>query len=355
MKVLVDISEEDIDRIRILLASRKISSVSEFVSLSIHNQMAIESGSSEIPTLESLLQSSPGPSRTSSKDEGREQDTRRLPSIKPVKAPKIADSFPFWGTQNKYLCLKQITLDFRRLAAEGKRPWIRYDIAMNRLLQEAVKTRKRLETVDLLLHRPRGEKLSTGFPKNDSKSLTRFEKQFIGGIDGSARHYGMAVMIGFLAAKKEEAQSRVEFGITGKGLEFSALDSPVFDKNESQILPSTPSLSDAEASFIISTLKEVKESEIDLMRFTLEYIVKGKKRPVDGGEPTKKYLDERYPNIAKEKKDQSFSVLEADTIRAGVISRLNELGLIKITRRGTKSEYQVTDLGRNFLKNLRRK
>ncbi|MHA2135328.1 MAG: hypothetical protein ACW99J_15820 [Candidatus Thorarchaeota archaeon] len=355
VKVIIEVSKDDLDKLRMMLAEGKISSFSEFVSVSIQNQIAIEGGTYELPALESLIGQ-----QSESPDSGRERTggkriTQELDETKTVKPSRIDDAFPFWGTQNKYLCLKQVTLDFARLSSEEGLPWIRYDVVMNRLLKEAVGTRKRFEAIDKHQHRPRGEKFSTGFPKNDSKSVTRYEKQFIGGIDGDGRPYGMAVEIGFLVARKGKSHNRVEFGITEAGLRFAGLDSPIFRQKESEILPSTPSLSEAEVEFIISHLKESKSSEIDLMRYTLEYIVSGKNRPTDGAAPTKEYLDEIYPNIAKEKKGGEFSMLEASTIRAGVISRLNELGCIRIAKRGTRSEYHVTDSSEDFLTGSRRK
>lgn len=355
MKAVIEVSKDDLDKLRLLLAEGKISSISEFVSVSIQNQIAIEGGDYELPTLESLIgQQSKLPDSGRERTEGK-RTIQELHEAKTVKPSVINDAFPFWGTQNKYLCLKQVTLDFARLSLEEGLPWTRYDVVMNRLLKEAVRTRRRFEAIDKRQHRPRGEKFSTGFPKNDSKSMTRYEKQFIGGIDGDGRPYGMAVEIGFLVARKGKSHDRVEFGITEAGLEFAGLDSSIFHRRESEILPSTPSLSNTEVEFVISQLGESKPSEIDLMRFTLEYIVSGKNRPSDGALPTKEYLDEAYPNIAKEKKSGEFSLLEASTIRAGVVSRLNELGYIRIAKKGTRSEYHVTDSGKDFLTGSRRK
>ncbi len=355
MKVLIDISKKDLDRIEMLLSKNKISSISNFVSMSIQNQIALESGVSNIPTLESLIQSPVESTKVTLKEKKKEQGTPELPKDMIVNAMKIHDDFPFWGTQNKYLCLKQITLGVVKLASEEGKPWLRYDIVMNRLLQQAVETRKHFEAIDKLLHRPRGERFSTGFPKNDIKSMTRYEKQFIGGIDGNDKLYGMAAAIGFLAIRKEKSSNRVEFGITENGLNFSVLGSPVFHKDPTNLTPSTPTLSDNEVQFIITMLKKVKKSEINLMEFTLKYIASGKKLPEDGSNPTKEYLDRTYPDIAIGKKDGSFSLSEADTIRAGVISRLNELGLIKIIKKGIKSEYQITETGKKFLDDMRRK
>ncbi|MCK5291163.1 MAG: hypothetical protein KAR39_03985 [Thermoplasmata archaeon] len=348
MKVIVDISSDDMKRIRSLLAAETFSSLSHFVNLAIQNQINLEGDISQIPTLESLVQSQTKSAEGITEDESppRPKKSRR---IRTVSAPQIDDSFPFWGTQNKYLCLKQIVLEFSRMASEEGKPWMRYDIVMNRLLKDAVETRERLEAVDKHHRRPRGQKLSAGFPRNDSKSITRYEKQFIGGLDGKGNYYGMAVMMGYLAVRRSEDSDRLEFGITKDGLRFSNLQSPVFRAESPDFSPSTPPLSDDEIQCIVLTLKEERRSEIELMNFTLDYIKSGKSRPREGCQPTKEYLDRTFRDMAKEKKEGSFSSSEADTIRAGVVSRLNELNFIRIERRGTESMYHITEAGHKFM------
>ena len=85
------------------------------------------------------------------------------------------------------------------------------------------------------------------------------------------------------------------------------------------------------------------------MKYTLKYISQGKNQPDDGKIPTKEFLDKSFPEIAQNKKGGSFSIIEANTMRAGIISRLAELGFIKIVKKGIKSEYRVTNKGYDFL------
>lgn len=256
MKVLIDISKEELDRIKILLSTKKINSVSHFVSLAIQNQIELENENYDIPNLESLVHINSSNHNLSIEEKANEQSVIDLKRIQIVDAVNIRNSFPFWGTQNKYLCLKQILVDFSKLSSSEREPWIRYDIVMNNLLKNAVIKRQKFEEIDKLLHRNRGEKISTGFPKNDSKSMTRYEKQFIGGIDGNENYYGMSVLMGFLAVRKNQSSNRMEFGITEEGLTFSKLDSPIFYKNNDQMTPTTPHLSDNEIQFILSILKK---------------------------------------------------------------------------------------------------
>jgi len=347
MKVVIDIGEEDINKIKKALSTENYSSITEFISLAIQNQLTLEK---EIPNLESLVKSKSERNQKLIIDNKKEFEIDDSTKVKTVGFNGGQDSFPFWGTQNKYLCLKQITKDFAKLALMEDSNWIRFDVTLNYLIQQAIETRKKFETIDKHLHRPRGDRFSTGLPLNDSKSVTRYEKQFIGGIDSNDNYYGMAVAMGFLAARRNESTNRTEFGLTKDGLDFSNLNSTIFNKKISDIEPSTPQLSKEEVEYILSILKKHKNSEINLMKTTIKYISEGKNRPDNGQVPTKEYLDKTYPELAKSKRDGSFSKLEAETIRSGVVSRLNELGLINIMRKGIKSEYQITEEGFNFIK-----
>lgn len=346
MKVVIDIKEEDIDRLKKLAHNKKVSSISEFISIAIENQIEKEEELSIYPSLESLItENVDKPNNEIVVEKSRRIDT----DIELVDQSKNIDAFPFWGTQNKYSCIKQIVVDFIDLSYQETEKWKRYDVSMNYLTHKAIETRRKFEAIDKMLHRPRGDKFSTGFPKNDYKSVARYERQFIGGIDSNQKTYGMAIELGFLSVRRNEENGKIEFGLTKEGLQLGKYKSPIFDKKVSDLTQSTPPLSNEEIEFIIKTLFQRKKSEIDLMKYTLQYIKDGKNHPEDGKELTKKYLDNKYPDIARNKKDGSFSILEANTIRAGTISRLTELGLLKIQKKGFTSEYKITDSGNEFL------
>jgi predicted transcriptional regulator len=347
MKVIVNISEDDLTKIKKALISKRYTSISEFVTLAIHNQLSLEGDILKIPNLESLIS----------------QEQEKLPDIikkdiehkigshkiETVPSNEVQDFFPFWGTQNKYLCLKQITTDFLHLASREEKNWIRYDVTMNYLIKRAIEIRRRFESIDKLLHRPRGDKYQTGFPLEDSKSISRYEKQYIGGIDTNNKVYGMALEMGLLSIRRNKETDKLEFGITKEGKDFANIESPILYKKTSNISPTTPHLSDGEVDLIISILKKRKSKEVELMKYTLEYISQGKNQPDDGKAQTKDFLDKSYPEISQNKKGGSYSIIEANTMRAGIISRLAELGFIKIIKKGIKSEYKVTDKGFNFL------
>ncbi len=353
MKVIVNVSEDDITKINELVSTGKISSIPEFISTAIQTQLSFEGEHSEIPTLESIidqkLEQVSTAKQTTIPAETKPTQPTDIKSIETVSSNQIDKDFPFWGTQNKYLCLKQITNDFAKLVAQEKNQWIRYDVAFNSLYKGAVNVKKRFDSMDKTLHRPRGDRLAAGFPKGDSKSLMRYQRQFIGGIDSNDKLYGMATFMGFLGLRRNEDTSRMEFGITDDGMRFSLLKSPVYYKNSEDITPTTNQLSEEEVEYILMTLINRMPAEVKFMKFTLDYIKDGKSKPEDGRVTTKDYLDTTYSDVAHTKKGGSFSEQEAETLRAGVISRMNELGLIKIIRKGIKSEYQLTKVGHKFL------
>ena len=254
MKVIVNISEKDILKIKEMLSSKTYSSISEFVSLAIQNQLLLEGEVTNIPNLESLI------SKDKNKLPNEKIESNKIThhKIETVPFNEIQETFPFWGTQNKYLCLKQITTDFLHLASQEENNWIRYDVTMNHLINGAIEIRRRFESIDKLLHRPRGDKYQTGFPLNDSKSISRYEKQYIGGIDANNKVYGMALEMGFLSIRRNKESDKLEFGITKEGKDFANIESPILYKKTPNISPTTPHLSDREVDFIISILKKRK-------------------------------------------------------------------------------------------------
>ncbi len=346
MKTIVEICDSDLKEIEQLISKGKITSIPVFISMAIRNQIMMEDGQLNSLLLETHFQKEEKPITTRDIQITSE-------NVQTIHAPSSDDKFPFWATQNKYLCLKQITRDFAQVVQERGEKWIRFDIIMNRLIQNAIITRQNFESIDKHFHRGRGEKFSTGFPKNDSKSTSRYEKQFIGGIDGNGNKYGLAVEIGFLDVRFNDSH-RIEFALTEIGFSFSKLESPIFGKNISNLSLQTHALSDDEIEFILSTLKKRKYTEVDLMLTTMEYIRAGKNRPEDGAPIIKAYLDTKYPEISRMKQEGCFSLSEAETIRAGVISRMNELNLINIEKHGLKSQYKLTKTGENFIKNRRK-
>ena len=353
MKVIVNINGEDISKINTLISTGKIVSVPEFISIAIQNQLSYEEEPSEISTLESIIDQKLKQVVTVKnpviQTEIKPSQPINIKSIKTVLPNQTDQNFPFWGTQNKYLCLKQITVDFAQLIAQEQSQWIRYDVAINSLFKGAMNAKERLEYIDTTLHRPRGYRLAIGFPKGDSKSLMRYQRQFIGGIDSKNKVYGMATFMGFLGLRRNEDTNRIEFGITEDGLKFSLYKSPVYDKSADEITPTTKQLSEEEVAFILTVLRNRLPAEVKFMEFTLNYIKDGKNKPEDGRIPTKKYLDISYSEIAHTKEGESFSDQESETLRAGVISRMNELGLIKINRKGIASDYQLTEAGHKVL------
>ncbi len=340
MKVIIDIDEEDIEKIKRYVAKNKSFSLSDFISVAIHNQLMLEKEGDEVVFLEkSFLESNINLKKRSIE---KEADIT-------VDEIKLEKQFPFWGTQNRYFCLKQITRDLGELITKEKTNWVSYEYAVNYISTNATKLRKQLEKLDKKLKRPRGNKLSAGFPTGEFKSINRYEKQFIGGIDGRGNPYGMALLMGFLTIKKDA--NRLYLGITNRGLNFSLLNSPVFDVENTSLFSNTPPLSDEEIEYILNTLRERIPAEIDFMIVTLSYIQEGKKTPEMGKNITLRFLNEKYPEIAATKKGGGFSTSEAETMRAGVISRLNELNMISIEKQGLKSRYRLTERGQNFLRN----
>ena len=99
-----------------------------------------------------------------------------------------------------------------------------------------------------------------------------------------------------------------------------------------------------EVHFLFDHIMEVVPHE----SFAFTTVVKS----IESGANTPELLDQALGHYLPTRTDSPFSPAFLTTQRAGVISRLSDLGLVERVRDGIKVAYAVTDQGRKYFPNL---
>lgn len=350
MQVIVEITGEQLKEIEQIIRSGKCPSIETFIQLSIANQIYIEKKSQK----GAKLLSPTTPLITREKKEivlGREysQDTRlfsltKVPSenIKIVdQSDQKLDNFPFWGQNNRLFCIKPILRSLSRLLASRNSNWIEYDEFCREAIIDALQLQNILEKDDEKQGRARGLTFATSLPTNDAKSMSRFQLQYIGYVrpkDGKLT--GLLPMLRFINIKKNEKTGTMMIGITKEGLEFTQIDSPIIDQFVAQGKTVTQPLSTEEVNYLLKHISKYCSHEYNFMSDFLQAVDKGTVTPTSLLDHVRTYFHTNY------KRDFTEAVI--GTMRAGMTSRLLEMGLLSLQKEGLKSSYKLTDSGKKY-------
>lgn len=186
----------------------------------------------------------------------------------------------------------------------------------------AVRWGRHLERLDQAAGRKRGDLWATGFPSEDRASIRRYVSQFLGTPTGTQ---GAAEQLRLVVFQEPDA---TEVTLTPAGVQLASLENPVFDTSS----PRT-TFSVFETRFFLDQMQRVLPAEYRLMRLVAELIENDADRSALNAE-----LARRFPQWS------SF----VSTMRAGVIGRLHDLGLLTRIRKAQRVEYAITDLARDL-------
>lgn len=214
-------------------------------------------------------------------------------------------------------------------------------------LQEAAADEARglgtqIEKADRSMGRKRGTIIAAALPigRGKDKAKLRFKNQFVGYLasnkNGEEKHQfkveGAAPTLKFLDIRKEE--DMIVAGITDFGLKFACFPNPVIDSKDF----STP-FSPEEVTFLLDHVASQLPQEAKLIQLILSSVKEGVASPEE--------LNEKVRSTHAEwKKSQPI------TMRAGVVSRISELGLLGREKDGVKVTYKLTELGEKYLARL---
>lgn len=354
MKLVVDLPDTLVGRIKEAVESGGYEDSREFVTTAIENQLEIEEdGETTFVTLEEAVAEYDRNEESRESNQGEKSEEtmtdglgRRtydaVPTVSPPDEERL-DTGPLWGQYNRIFPIKLVV---RRLAnavqkanSEGRKERNpRTDVSWIDLQQFSDETSTKARNYGLAVKeaderrgRGRGEKLSAGLPTGEDaeKSTDRFETHFVGYSDRNGNLTGAPSALHFVDITDEEV-SRI--GITNAGLEFAELSNPLLDSGPD----ADESLSSEERDFYLEHVREELPAEFGAMHTTALAISEGDDRPES--------LSERVAEF-----DSDWSKAQASTVRSGLVSRMHELGLVDRKRVGQRGiAYELTESGRRF-------
>ena len=344
VKMLVEIPEYLIERIKQSLKRGIYGSFENFLIAGLENQLSLENGSETAGAFPTNDIESPHPQESITNTDlsllslsnGKDPLTTTPPKTSDLEKwgqPGNTDQFWMWGQINKLLPIKfALRILANTLAVDQE--WTDLSGLYEKTSKLARQFGQRLSQEDIRLERARGERLSSAFPigKSTEKSSKRFCTQFIGYIRKDGLLGGGPPYLRFIKLKRDRNGDFA--GITRAGLDFANLENPVFDQDASK---SNQPFSDAEVRCYLSHIVQHVPGEHFAFKSILQLIDKGVKKRVRINRELKKIVDKSWI-------DQVIN-----TQRAGAMSRLFELGLISKEKNGVSVIYSITNSGKSFL------
>ena len=141
---------------------------------------------------------------------------------------------------------------------------------------------------------------------------------------------------------KSDGEGIARIGLTNFGSQFALLQNPAID------LTKPESLSGDEINFLLNHIADNLPAEFEHMTIALKAIEDGKKTRDDLNAALKGYYSHYH-------KGSEWSDTVVNTMRSGLFSRLNELGLVKREKYGKYIRYHITDMGKKYVKSISEK
>ena len=261
--------------------------------------------------------------------------------VKTVSLSNIERPGCLWGQYNRFFPVKIAARVAANLITQQESDYVSLDELQGKSAEIARLYGKTTQKMDRQYGRKRGTIISAGLPiaRDAEKAKLRFRNQFVGHavlkIENEKtvlKIYGAAPTLKFLDMKNEKKSVLV--GITEFGLKFASLLNPVIDQQEY-----SSALSADEVEFLLEHIATQVPEEAKLIHLILSGVKKGIATPNE--------LNERV------KADRSdWEGNEPSMMRAGIVSRIGELGLLERRKDGVKVTYLLTDLGEKYLERL---
>ncbi len=346
MRYIISISPEMDERIRKLIAKAGYHDFNHFANVALENHIVTEQESYKTSTIENKSKSTTiEPSPITSKVD---RDISQIPDLLEIQKGDFRtlpypneDNLvlgPLWGQYYKFLPIKVglrvlANLNLENFPLVDKYKEITTDVAERFLWH--------LQDIDRRQARKFGDKLSTSFPKGDKKSRKRFMDQYLIYVrptDG--RLDGMLPRLKMVNIKK--AGNSFCIGITQAGLEFSMIENPIIDNQKT-----SSTLSKKEVDYLLKYIYENLKDEANQISAILAPINDG----ITSRVGLNKFMRDYYRK--SQKTGGLWTDAKVDTMRAGLISRLSELGLVSKTKKGVAVIYNLTEEGYNLLEKVR--
>jgi hypothetical protein len=361
MIICLDVSQRTKDNLQKLLESGGCRDYSEVVAIAIENQLLLQnhaSGNSRgLDTIGITLQGERLEERTAGvRSSERVSGPLQVPLLfshlgpatKPsTLAPYPSDSFELgqevpvdrwiFGQHNKLLPLKATCRALARLMASEIQGNLGLSKTASEIASEAVKLGDYLRRMDETSGAHRDDALSFAFPysksPNGDKSRLRYANQFVACFTTQGALTGLPIELKL--ANRDHSRTP-QILLTEAGWLFAEARNPVLDDGKNG---RHSKLSDEEIEFLLQHIRTRVPAEAFAYNTVLKAIGQGANTPEKLDDALEEYLPKRDT--------KPFTRAFLTTQRAGVLSRMIDLGLVRRVRDGITVSYTTTatDLG----------
>jgi hypothetical protein len=257
------------------------------------------------------------------------------PKISHLPTPENTNNI-LWGQYYRFLPVK-VGVRVLSNMYSGQFPELR-DFT-ERVTNVALTFRHHLARLDRTERRSFGELLSASFPTNDEKSVKRFVSQYMLYLRTSDM-----TLLGMMPELKlinviSDGGGIARIGLTSFGSQFAILQNPAIDLDKPE------PLSGDETDFLLNHIADNMPAEFEHITVALKAIQDGKKTRDELNSVLKEYYSHH-------RKGTEWSSTVVNTMRSGLLGRLNELGLVRREKHGKFIRYHITDAGKKYIQNL---
>lgn len=354
MIICIDVSQRTKDQLETLLGTGGYRDYSEAVEVAIANQLlfhergtgihAPESRSGATSGVRSLKQMVTGGLTIHASDAVVPPLFSMVASAEgpPNLAPYPNDSFAvdqpitvdqwIFGQHNKLLPLKATCRALARLMCSERPGNLDVSRIASEVASQAVKLGDYLKRLDESSAVHRDDAFSFAFPyskvANGDKSRLRYANQFVASLTAQGTVTGLPVELKL--ANRDQSRTP-QILLTAAGWQFAQLGNPVLDGANGA---SGAKLSDEEKEFLLEHIQSRVPAEAFAYKAVLGAIADGATTPDRLDDALEKYLPKRDT--------KPFTRAFLTTQRAGVVSRMIDLGLLRRIRDGINVSYELT-------------
>lgn len=355
MVICFECSRETKEQLNELLSSGKYSGLSEVVAVAVANQLVLTKSAGGEPVVHGAREGDMQilNARTSHPTDSVSLRVHRIPPFfvlkpdyraEPIASPpqpvrnlkrheNVSQAHWIFGQHNKLLPVKASCRGIANLLADTP-TGIEVEEAARMVATQATDLGAYLQSIDDKFNRVRDDMLSTAFPgrSDPDKGRIRYANQFVSGMTKQGQLTGLLVDLGLLNRVTTDS---AKVSLTEAGWRLAQLPNPVLDgQAENPIAKFSPE----ERGFLASHI----ESNVVVERSAYLQILGA----IHSGHDTPEGLRAAFNKVERE---TTKNKLYFSTQRAGAISRMVDLGLLRRDRVGTRVTYAITENGAAFL------
>ena len=357
MIICINVSQRTKDELEKLLEAG-YRDYSEAIAVAVRNQLLLhahapsKSPHGAVPELIFAKSSQPGQEKKAFETPPTSTESLGVPTLfsgigdisRPERfAPYPGDAFAvgqevpadrwIFGQHNKLLPVKATCRALARLMGTAQHASLSLRKTASEIASEAVKLGDYLRHVDNVSGVHRDDALSFAFPCSDSpngdKSRLRFANQFVASLTRQGSITGLPIELKLI----NRGHSRTpHLLLTEAGWQFAEMRNPILDDHKDA---RESKFTNDEIDFLLAHVRSRVPAEVYAYRAVVEAISNGANTPDK--------LDDALLEHLSKRDEKPFTRAFLTTQRAGVISRMIDLGLIQRVRDGLKVTYAVME------------